>query len=566
LGDFEDALKWRPDDPEAFIARATCLRKLGRFSEAIDDYNAARCLLQPELFAGYKKRHRIKALTSEKVIRISRRMTEDSFLPVAGSAGFGGDAQGGFRGDAQGGFRGGARAGSEVSGVEVDEEDEDDDEAATALATIAAPLTPTVTAIASSEGILENGSGSGQRAKRAIPLPKREVLSLLARGFGTSSDFHVLASHFKELAVSKRIIHSHTKIQRFAAGEVLLSPLKPLTHAFLILSGSVHVSCAGPNDQSEQYDAGNPPPFELLEMHGYRHVEWVRRGGFDNSIELSAKLMGGDCVGGLGMLKAVELRARLADGHEEPPTRTQPSGLSVVARKPTVCVLISLGSVERLFLKARRAECALICSQLADMQLFKEYTSEALLRLARHMNSQTYGRGDVIITQGSPVGDTCFIHAGQCRVTRVVERSDSNNQPPRHARSDCQTRALASSAGVGEKGRMAATGDLSARGPPRTVELGTLWALEWFGELSVVDPSATRANVTVTAETIVTVYTLPVRQRHELNPVLETMRADFRERYPADRVLLARSAQQRNWTSFKAKVVGDVLKQRDVRR
>ena len=67
LADFDAALRFAPAVPEQHIARATCLRKLGRFAEAIDGYTAARCLEQPERFADFQERHRIVTLTAEKL-------------------------------------------------------------------------------------------------------------------------------------------------------------------------------------------------------------------------------------------------------------------------------------------------------------------------------------------------------------------------------------------------------------------------------------------------------------------------------------------------------------------
>lgn len=711
LSDFERALECAPDLPEHYIARATCLRKLGRFSEAIDDYNAARCLEQPARFAEYKARHRIKRLTAEKVVRISRRIAEETERRLAalasprrgGAAGAGGAsalqrrhsadllgpalvsgsragtprtpgqrarlssgaaggtswAQGGLNlliaelaqeggrlasptrigkrrssassrgrsplaaqrlgGGGSGADGGGAgrlgprrssvasRAGSVASrasscsrrtslsglsggtadegGSEEEEDNEEADGAACGLnsdegeerrysededdalaagkeahadgGSRAGSARPSAAATAGGGSAREDedgaarrdprpesrGSAKKQRAKNkplaseraarcvaALLRPaeqrtaadERELLSVLTRGFGVSSHLHQLASHFADPAVRRHLL-TLLSLAHFEPGEVVLRPAEPQTHALLVLHGALRLSCAGPAEGAgaPPFDSENPPPLAQLEARGYRHVGWTR--GSDHSLELRVKLVPGDCVGGTDVLEASRLRERLADGLSEPPERTEPSGLVVAARRPTVAISIPLAALEATFLRVREAECNTILAQLADMQLFKAFSAQALLRLARHMDVRTCQRGEVLMAQGAQLTNcaVCFVHSGQCSVTRLVERGGG--------------------------------------APPTRVELGTLWAFECFGEQLVFDAQAMEAHATVTADTIATVYALPARHAAELSALSETLRADFAERYPPDRALLARRAQQRNWQSYKAGVVRDIV-------
>jgi hypothetical protein len=61
------------------------------------------------------------------------------------------------------------------------------------------------------------------------------------------------------------------------------------------------------------------------------------------------------------------------------------------------------------------------------MQLFKDFPAEGLVRLARLMEVVTHARGDVVVEQGAPLGEICFVRSGQCRASRLV-------QPPGGAR------------------------------------------------------------------------------------------------------------------------------------
>lgn len=85
LDDFSTALLFRPESVELFTARGTCLRKLGRFIESTEDYNAARSLTRPT-FPEYARAHRVKRFTPDKVLKIARRMVEDERLEAAALA------------------------------------------------------------------------------------------------------------------------------------------------------------------------------------------------------------------------------------------------------------------------------------------------------------------------------------------------------------------------------------------------------------------------------------------------------------------------------------------------
>lgn len=579
LADFGTALRCSPAVAEHYIARATCLRRLGRYAEAIGDYNAARCLRLPRLFAAYRERYRITVLTAEKVVLISRKICEDQTRNLGDIV----SRQGGGKaadGRSQAGERRAARvsladtahaltrrrhsfdAGSGanaralwassartvLSNAQHERTLTREAAAAAALAaeqsgqaeaeeTAATPATASETVVESSAGAARAGKGEPLAAEvverclaalAAAPEQRseansKELLRALTRGFGVHSTHHQLAAHFGQAQLGAELLRL-LELRWYARGERLASEHEPQAHALFVLGGRVRLSCAGAEEAADGEEAPPsprpPPPVGPLEARGFRHVEWERRA--DASVELHVELLAGDCIGGAELLQPPQLRARLADGLAEPEPRVAPCGLRAVALERTACIAIPLAAVEAAYLRARDGECAAILEQLCAMQLFKQHAPPALLRLARLMDVRSYARGAVLTREGGALGDISFIHAGQCRLTRLVHHAEG--------------------------------------APPTCVELGTLWAFQWFNEAPVLDDEAAEAVATVTALTAVTVYALPARHADELASLRDRMRTDFEERYLPDPVLLARRGEQASWRAYKAQVVRGVVR------
>jgi CRP-like cAMP-binding protein len=347
------------------------------------------------------------------------------------------------------------------------------------------------------------------------------LTELLTQAVGESSSFHPLASLLVDCAVCAAALE-HLRLRIYRRGERLIDADVELSNAFLILRGSVRVSCDGPAAAAGEPfdDDDNPPSLGALEAHGLRNIQWAARAD-GAAIELSATLVGGDCIGGADMSDAKALRFHLADGNEQPPGRAKRFGADAVALVKTLVISVPIPTIERIYMRTRDANCAQIHAHISDMQLFKHVPADGLVRLARLMEVVTHARGDVIVEQGAPLGEVCFVRSGQCRASRLV-------QPPGGA-------------------------------PPVRCDLGLLWSFEWFGELLVLEPEAIKSRATISAETITTLYKLPAVHAPELYGVRETLKADFLTRYPSDKVLLARRGQQRRWSSYKKTVVLDVV-------